>query len=101
MQKHDVLTLIAEAAPRGVNDAPLVSERTVFCTIRSVGMNENYAALTHGLHPELVFVLTQDFEYQGEQRCKCGGVYYDIIRTYVTETDGIELTVQRSTRQEA
>lgn len=101
MQKHDVLTLIAEATPRGVNDTPLVTEHTVFCTIHSVGMRENYEALAHGLHPEVVFVLSQDFEYQGEQRCRCGGVYYDIIRTYVTDADAIELTAQRSTRQEA
>lgn len=99
MMKADTLTLIAEAVPRGVNDSPLESERTVFCTVRSVGMRENYEALAHGLHPELVFVLTQDFEYQGEQRCRYNGVYYDIIRTYVTEADGIELTAQRATRQ--
>lgn len=100
MTKHDILTLISESPdPRSVNDAATATERDVFCTVRSVGMRESYEAMAHGLMPELVFVLAQDFEYQGEKRCRRGNVYYDIIRTYVTETDGIELTVQRSSRQ--
>ena len=100
MTKSDVLTLISESPEaRGVNERATATERNVFCTVRSVTMRENYEALAHGMMPELVFVLAQDFEYQGEKRCKRGGVYYDIIRTYVTEADGIELTVQRSTRQ--
>ena len=101
MTKADVITLIGEATPRGVNETPSETERTVYCTIKSVAMRENYEALAHGLHPEVVFCLAQDFEYQGEQRCRWGSVYYDVIRTYVTETDGIELTVQRSSRQGA
>ena len=101
MQKHDTIDLIAEATPRGVNETPAETTRTVFCTIRSVGMRESYEALAHGLHPEVVFCLTQDFDYQGEQRCKWGSTYYDIIRTYVTEEDGIELTAQKSSRQGA
>ena len=100
MTKSNILTLISESpAARGVNEPATGTERDVFCTVRSVGMRESYEALSHGFTPELVFILAQDFEYQGEKRCSCDGVYYDIIRTYVTEADGIELTVQRSTKQ--
>ncbi len=99
MTKHDTIKLVAEATPRGVNDQPVESERTVYCTVKSVGMRESYEAMAHGLHPEVVFCLTQDFEYQGEKLCLWNGVYYDIVRTYVTEEDGIELTAQRASRQ--
>lgn len=81
--------------PKGVLDPVEVSGREVYCTIRSVGMREMYEALSHGLRPELVVDLAHDFEYQGEQFCEVGGVEYTIIRTYINENDGIELTLQR------
>ena len=39
MYKADVLTLIGETGtPRGVYDTPTETERTVYCTIRSVSV---------------------------------------------------------------
>ena len=96
MVRADVLTLISdtpEAHGRFETFEP--AERQVFCTVRSVGMRETYEALSHGLHPEWVFELTHAFEYQGEKRCVFQGVQYNVIRTYVTQTDGIEITVER------
>lgn len=96
MQKHDVITLVAEnPGERGVYEDATDTERMVYCTVRSVGMRESYEAMAHGKRPELVFVLSQDFEYQGEKRVIYHNVRYDVIRTYVTEADGIELTVER------
>ena len=39
--------------------------------------------------------LAHDFEYGGERKCELAGMRYNILRTYITETDGIELTLQR------
>lgn len=97
MLKADVLTLIADHPDaRGVFDTCTETERNVYCTVHSVGMNESYLALSHGLFPEYVFDLAHDFEYNGEKRCRFHGIEYRIIRTYRTETDGIELTVERA-----
>lgn len=96
MYQADVLTLITETnTPRGVYDTPTESQRTVYCTIRSVGMQERYLSMSHGLNPEIVFVLAHDFEYQGEKRCKYNGTEYRVIRTYITTEDGIEITCER------
>lgn len=96
MVRADVLTLIAETPEaHGRFDTPTEVRRQVYCTVRSVGMREAYEALSHGLRPEFVFVLTHSFEYQGEKRCEFHGVEYTVLRTYVTEADGIELTVER------
>ena len=99
MMKANVLTLIAvspEAA--GVGTEPTETKRDVFCTVRSIGQQEAYLAMGQGLNPELKVILAHDFEYEGERLCELDGVRYDILRTYVSEEDGIELTLQRAAR---
>ena len=96
MTRADTVTLIAETpGAHGVLDTCTETQRVVFCTVRSVGMREAYEAKAVGLSPEYVLVLPYDFEYGGEKKCVFGGLRYDIIRTYATEADGIELTIQR------
>ena len=96
LTRADVLTLITDIPEaRGRFDPKSELRRDVFCTVRSVGMREVYEALSHGLKPEYVFRLTHSFEYNGEKSCEFHGIRYTIIRTYVTEADGIELTVER------
>jgi hypothetical protein len=96
MLKSNVVTLISEnPEAHGVGVDPTESERTVYCTVKSIGMTEAYQAMGLGLNPELKVILAHDFEYQGEQICSLGGVRFRILRTYITETDGIELTLQR------
>ena len=89
----DLITVNPEAA--GVGTEPSETKRTVFCTVKSIGQQEAYLAMGQGLNPELKVILAHDFEYEGERLCELDGVKYDILRTYVTETDGIELTLQR------
>lgn len=99
MLKADVITLIrVDPEAAGVGTEPEKNRRTVFCTVRSIGQQEAYLAMGQGLNPELKVILAHDFEYEGERLCELGGVPYDILRTYVTETDGIELTLQRAAR---
>lgn len=97
MLRADVITLISESPEvKGVFDTKTDTGREVFCTVRSVGMQESYIARGQGFAPEYVFQLTQSFEYQGEKRLIYNGVEYRIIRTYITDADGIEITAERS-----
>jgi hypothetical protein len=89
----DLITVSPEAA--GVGTEPEEVKRTVPCVIKSIGMQEAYQAMGIGLNPELKVVLAHDFEYMGERICEIGTQRYRILRTYITETDGIELTLQR------
>ena len=92
----DLITVSPEAS--GVGTEPLESVRSVYCTVKSIGQQEAYLAMGQGLNPELKVILAHDFEYEGERLCMIDGIRYDILRTYVTETDGIELTLQRAER---
>lgn len=96
MLKADVVSLISVSPEaEGVGIDRTETGRTVFCTIKSIGMTEAYQAMATGLNPELKICLAHDFEYQDEPYLIYHGKRYHIIRTYITETDGIELTVQR------
>ena len=96
MMKAATVTLIREdPAARGVGTEPTESRRKCFCTVKSIGMQEAYQAMGIGLNPEMKVILSHDFEYQGESMCEVKDIRYRIIRTYATETDGIELTLQR------
>lgn len=95
MYRQSVVTLIAEQPQaHGVFDGPVETERTVFCTIRSVGYSEFYRAREHDLFPTLVFVLRDYAEYQGEKTLVYEGKRYHIIRTYINPQNEIELTVE-------
>ena len=96
MVRADVVILYGEY-PRahGVLEPPVLTSRTVYCEVKSVSQTEAYQARATGLNPEYRLVLTHSFEYQGEKLCEFLGVLYEIIRTYMNESDGIELTIQR------
>lgn len=97
MYKPGVITLIAETPEvKGVFDPRTEIERRVFCTVGSVGMQEQYLATGQGFAPEYRFRLAHDFEYKGEKRLIYKGVEYRVIRTYMNDADGIELTAERS-----
>lgn len=97
MYKASVITLIAESPDvRGVFDPKAETTRDLRCTVRSVGMQENYIARGAGMAPEYVFELAQDFEYQGEKRLIYEGIEYRIIRTYHNDFGALEITAERS-----
>ena len=94
---RDVIQLIAETpAAHGVFEDVTETARQVFCSVRSVGMTEAYTALSNGLHPELVFLLSEYTDYQGEKIAEYAGKRYRIVRTY-RANQGIELTVEEVT----
>lgn len=83
----------------GIYDAPVETARELYVTVRSVGMRENYAALSVDHHPEIVVVLEHDFEYQGEKQIVLRGIRYDVLRTYLNKYDQLEITLERSAVQ--
>ena len=90
-----LITVSPEACGVGID--PEETMRTVHCTTKSIGMQEAYQAMATGLNPEIKICLAHDFEYQDETLLEYDGKIYKIIRTYITEADGIELTCQRVT----
>ena len=97
MLKADVIYLITEnASAHGVHAQVTRTERMVYCAIRSVSRAEFYTALNVGIEPEYVFALSVADEYQGERYVRYRDQIFDVVRTYVTEEDGIEITVRRS-----
>ena len=97
MMFRDIITLVSESpAAHGVLDDVTETQKQVFCSVRSVGMTEAYQAMSNGLHPQFVFVLSDYADYGGEKVAIYNGKRYRIIRTY-RQNQGIELTVEEVT----
>ena len=94
---RDVITLVSESpAAHGVLDEITETQKQVFCTVRSVGMSEAYQAMSNGLHPQFVFILSDYADYDGEKVAIYNGKRYRVIRTY-RQNQGMELTVEEAT----
>ena len=97
MTRADVIDLVTEnRTGHGVHEAVTDSERTVMCTVESVRRSEYYTALNAGFQPEYVFKLALANDYQNERIVKFHGQKFRVVRTYLTDDDGIEITVERS-----
>lgn len=92
-----MIKLVTEtASAHGVHATVTETEREVMCTVRSVSRSEYYNALNAGIEPSLVFYLALSDDYHGERVVRYQGKKYRVVRTYLTEDDGIEITVERS-----
>lgn len=99
--RSSVVTLVTRVpAPHGVYETPTETERTVYCTVQSVSRAEHYDALSHGLSPELVLVLSNYAEYQDESLCRFEGREYKVLRTYTRQDSAIELVLERVTNRD-
>ena len=97
MVRADVIGLVTETRrAHGVHEAITESVRDVLAEIRSVSRSEYYNALNSGFQPELVFKLTMAEDYQDEHFLRFNGKKYRIVRTYLTNDGGIEITAERS-----
>ena len=97
MMRADVIDLITEtASAHGVHQAVTETARTVMCEVRSVSRSEYYNGLNAGVQPEYVFHLALAEDYQGERVVRYKGQKFRVIRTYMTDDDGIEITCERS-----
>ena len=94
----DVIYLIHDdPTPHGVFETRTRTERRVFCTVRSVSRADYWRANAAGLSPELVFVLSDLIDYDGEMLIRHGegekAKYYNVIRTYANGRQ-LEITVE-------
>ena len=97
MIRADVIELITEnRTGHGVHEAVMDTTRTVMCTVESVRRNEYYTALNAGFRPEYVFRLALANDYQNDRIVKFHGQKFRVVRTFLTEDDGIVITVERS-----
>ena len=97
MVRVDVIGLITETrSAHGVHEAITESVREVLAQIRSVTRSEYYNALNAGVQPELVFKLALDADYEDEHFLYFRKKKYRIVRTYLTNDGGIEITAERS-----
>lgn len=76
------------------NQIPVETRTTVLCKKQSAGRNEFYNAAAAGHRPEFVFVI-HGYEYSGESLLEFESNRYNVIRTYQTDFEEIELTVER------
>lgn len=95
---NDILTLVGRSFDE---DGNLTSEtrRDVFCKLESVGRSEFYQAQATDLRPELVFVLADYYDYEGEFLCIYEGTWYRVIRTY-RKGQELEIVVQTAAAEE-
>lgn len=83
MIKATTIDLISEnPSAHGVFDSPEDTSTTVFAEVMSASQNEFYKALANGLEPELVFMLTDYGDYDGQKVLEYDGKRMRVIRTY-------------------
>ena len=68
------------------------SER--FAKVKSVGMKENYEALAVGLKPELVFVLSDYYDYDDQEFIEYETKRYKVIRKDRKKTNELEIVCE-------
>lgn len=97
MVRATTITLLREnPEAHGVFETPGETPVEVFAEIRSVTSSEYYRALSAGIEPELVFVLTDYADYNGEKVFLYEGERWRVIRTY-TRNMSLEITAGRAT----
>jgi hypothetical protein len=75
------------------------TRREVFCRQESISRSEFYQAQATDLRPELVLILADYLDYEGEHVCIYGGDWYRVIRTY-RKGQELELIVQTAPEEE-
>lgn len=96
---NDVLTLVHRKLADDGYTVETETRHDVFCRLDSVSRSEFYQAQATDLRPELVFVLTDYLDYEGEYLCVYDSVWYRVIRTYRTGQE-LEIVVQKASGEE-
>lgn len=94
---EDVIKLIKETITTDEYGNEAVTTDTpkeVYALISSVGRNEFYAAAHAGMKPEIIFQMRLA-DYSQEEQIEYDGMTYQVIRTYQTGPDWIELVCER------
>lgn len=92
----DTLKLLSTTYENNKYGVPVetITAKEVFCKKSSVTRSEFFNAGRNGLNPAFVFTVFKG-EYAGESICEYNGETYAIYRTYETDSDYIELYVER------
>lgn len=70
------------------------SKVSILCGVKSIGHNEFYNAAVANFKPTLTFVI-HAYEYNREETVEFEGQRYNVIRTYSTSFEELELTCER------
>lgn len=96
MERDHVAVLIGERFEKDALSqlVPVEHRREIFCTIGSVQQSEFFGAGRKGFRPQLrVKVFSGD--YEGESLIEVDGVRYGIYRTYLNDSDQMELYLEK------
>jgi len=90
------LTLISQTITEDEigNQIPVETKKDILCGLKSIGRNEFYNAAATGLKPEITFII-HAYEYSGQKKVEFEGVSYNVIRTYATNFEEMELVCER------
>jgi len=90
---HDVLTLITQTQTVDAYGDPAITESSQerYCMVKSISQSEFYQASASGLKPEIKFVLSDYYDYDGQKYLDYNDVRYTVLRTY-RKGRSIELT---------
>lgn len=73
--------------------------RELLCGLRSISRSEFYQAAATDYRPELVFILADYLDYNGETLALYEGQHYRVIKTYRNGQE-LELTVSKASAEE-
>ena len=98
---NEIITLITVTQHTDEYGDPVTTETTrdVFAKLGSIGMKEFYQAQAADFYPELVFVLADYLDYDGEQLVRHEGQVYNVLRTYRAGQE-LEIVVARASAEE-
>ena len=93
---NDVLKLLSTTYTKDKYGQAVAThtQKEVFCERQSISRNEFFNAGRNGLNPQFVFTIFKG-EYTGETVLEYNGLTYSVYRTYETDSDYIELYVER------
>ena len=95
---NEIVTLVGPVGPltNEVGDpVGAQNEIQVFARVRSVGSKRKMEAMAAGLKLEWKFILSDCYDYDGQEQARYNGVLYNIVDTYRPEDGTIELTAAR------
>lgn len=79
---YELILIGSEPGENEMGDPITIPTRkSILCDVQSVTRSEHYQAATHGLKPEIVFVVNK-YDYEGEKQAEFEGKAYNVIRTY-------------------
>ena len=92
---NEVIVLLSDAGvPNDIGDTVGSEARVeVFAGVKSVGATYKLQALAVGLRPKYRFILSDYYDYSGQEMVEYGGRTYRVIDTYRGADNSLELTV--------